>query len=259
MQLESNAAAILAKLDRSSPDKLLASLTSELVLLHQSNAAAVARIAALEAFQSISDRVLESDSSIATELAKSVWVEAAFSLSAENGFYGLEHDANGVPYRWTGPEPTFYFELLLDRSSPATLSLRFLKIFRTPSPEKVLRCFVDGQPVAVQTRAIDGEFELNAAIPHRKAGGASVIAFLCSSMQSPLTAGVSQDRRCLGLAFRWLKIDRTTAENNAAVAGQLVDTKHKQDEDVVKLELVQSGAGVKQTSSEENIAKLRRS
>jgi hypothetical protein len=259
MQPENDAAKILARLDRSSPDKLLASLTGELVRLHEANQAAVARIAALETFQSISDRVLTSDSGIEVELAQSVCVDAAFSLSAENGFYGLEYDSNGASYRWTGPEPTFHFELLLDRSSPAPLSLRFLKIFMTPSPEKVLRCFVDGQAVAVRTRPIDGEFELNAVIPQRKTKGGTVVTFLCPSMQSPLTAGVSQDRRYLGLAFRWLKVDRAADEKSTTADVQPIDAKHKQNEDVVKLELVQPGPGAKQISMDENIAKLNRS
>jgi hypothetical protein len=259
MQPGNTAAEILARLDRSSPDNLLAALTEELARLHEANQAAFARIAALEIFQTISDQVLDSDPSVTSELAQSLCVDAAFSLNADNGFYRLEYDSHGAAYRWTGPEPTFYFELLLDRSSPAFLSLRFLKIFMAPSPEKVLRCFVDGQPVVVQTRPIDGEFELNAVIPQRKTKGGSVISFLCPSVQSPQTAGVSQDRRRLGLAFRWLKIERATVEQSTAPDVNAAGARPKQSEDVVKLELVQRGSAAKPISPDESITKLNHS
>jgi hypothetical protein len=182
IQPKNSAADILARVDRSSPEKLLTSLAAELALVHQANQALLARIAAIETFQSISDRVLESDSSASVELAKSITVDAGFSLSAENGFYDLEYDSNGGPYRWTGPEPAFYFELLLDRSSPAVLTLRFMTIFMHPSPEKILRCLVDGQPVELQTRAVNGEFESSAILASRRAKGGSVVMFLCPCM-----------------------------------------------------------------------------
>jgi hypothetical protein len=248
MELEGTLAAILARIDRSSPDKLLVSLAGELERLHQANQAVLAKIAALETFQSISDQVLELGSNAPTESAESVTVDAAFSLSAENGFYGIECDAKGTPYRWTGPEPAFYFDLLIDRSSTAALTLRFLKIFGHPSPENRLRCFVDGQSVAVQTREVDGEFELNAELPRRSATGGSVIMFLCPSSRSPLTEGTSQDKRCLGLAFRWLKVDRAAEGKHTEGGAKSLDATHWQNEEVAKLELVQTISAPKHVS-----------
>lgn len=240
MQPESSAAAILARLDRSSPDKLLASLAEELALLHRAHQAMLAKIAALETFQAMSDRVLEPGANAPTELPCSVTVDAAFSLSAENGFYGIEYDAKGIPYRWTGPEAAFYFELLVDRSSTAMLTLRYLKIFGQVSPQNKLRCFVDGQSVTVSTREIDGEFELNAELPLRNANSGSVIMFLCPTSKAPQTAGSPADRRSLGLAFRWLKIDRTADAGQMATDTKPLDMPHRLNEDAAKLELVRA-------------------
>jgi hypothetical protein len=260
MQPKNSAADILARVDRSSPEKLLTSLATELAQLHRANQALLARIAAIETFQSISDQVLESDSSASVDLAKSINVDAAFSLSAENGFYGLEYGSNGEPYRWTGPEPTFYFELLLDRSLPAVLTLRFITIFMHPSPEKVLRCLVDGQPVELQTRAVSGGFESSAILPPRRARGGSVVMFLCPCLQPPATVDAPRDTRYLGLAFRWLQIDRDTDVRNAAIDIDLTDSRSQQTEDVVKLELVQPASHTLRVPNGERFAaKMNRS
>jgi hypothetical protein len=260
MQFNNSTVDILGRVDRSSPDKLLSSLAAELALLHQANQVLLARIAAIETFQSISDRVLESDADATVELAKSVNVDAAFSLSADSGFYGLEFDSNEVPYRWTGPGPAFYFELLLDRSSPAVLTLRFMTVFMRPSPEKILRCLVDGQPVELHTRAVSGGFESRAILPPRRARGGSVVMFLCPCLQPPAAADAPRDTRWLGLAFRWLQIDRETDAGIAATDIDVTDTRSQQTEDVVKLELVQPASHAMRVSNGERVAaKMNRS
>lgn len=196
---------IFARIDRSSPDSLLNSLIEELVVLHRANEALDARIVAAESEQSICAQDLESPDA-PTELSRSVYVDAAVSLRTEDGFYAVEYDAKGTPYRWTGPEPTFYFELQIDRSLPCALTMRFLQVFMRASREGIVRCFVDGQGIDAKTRAIDGEFELRATLPPRKVPGGTVVSFVCPEVKSPRDVNKSQDPRPLGLAFRWLEV-----------------------------------------------------
>ena len=210
MASEIDAAAILKRLDRSAPDALLTSLASELASLHQAHQGLLARIVAIETFQSISDQVLTSIAAV--PLAKSVLVDAAFPLTVEQGFYPVEQDSAGTPYRWTGPTRTFYFELFIDRSAPCILALRFLRLFAVPLPMATVQCFVDGQPVESETDRVKQEFELHATLPSREMAGGTVVTFVCPATTSPREQGASKDDRSLGLAFRWLKIESALAE-----------------------------------------------
>lgn len=49
-------------------------------------------------------------------------VEAGMPMPAERGFYALERDGIGNPFRWTGPTQAFHFDFHLDRAVP----LRFV-------------------------------------------------------------------------------------------------------------------------------------
>lgn len=49
-------------------------------------------------------------------------IEAGMPMPSERGFYGLERDGVGNPFRWTGPGAAFHFDFHLDRSVP----LRFV-------------------------------------------------------------------------------------------------------------------------------------
>ncbi|MEK8030650.1 hypothetical protein AACH06_07405 [Ideonella sp. DXS29W] len=49
-------------------------------------------------------------------------IEASMPMPAERGFYALERDGVGNPFRWTGPTRSFHFDLHLDRTVP----LRFV-------------------------------------------------------------------------------------------------------------------------------------
>lgn len=197
---------ILERIDRSSPDSLLMSLVEELVLLQESHRDLQARITAMEVFQGIGDRVLTDSTKVRFDLPTAVTIDGAFSLSSKNGFYGVEYDHTGGPYRWTGPDPTFHFEVMVDRKQKLDLRLRYSQLF-VHLPDTSVRCFVDGIEVEGKTIVVDREFELRALIPEREKFGATVLTFVCPGVQSPMEAGMSDDMRKLGLAFRWLKLD----------------------------------------------------
>jgi hypothetical protein len=204
-QFDSDVGQILGRLNRGSADLLLESLTDELLRLHRACAALQARLSALEVTQTIQDRIAPSEKLAAvTALPKKITIDAAFSLPAEAGFHTLEYDRQGAPFRWTGPEPSFRFELMLNRTAPADLKLRYSQVFADIQDYEI-PCFVDGAEIEITQVAVDGEFELHGVIPPREGGGGTVLTFVCPT-PSAEEAAMSGDTRSLGLAFRWLKV-----------------------------------------------------
>jgi hypothetical protein len=206
--LDSDVARIIARLDRSTPDKLLHSIAEELFRLHRAYHALVAKMHALEITQSTYDQMIASGEPTALQgMPQATVVDASFSLSTEAGFYHLEYDNQGVPYRWTGPEPTFLFELFIDRQLPAAIRLRFSQASFNQAQRSV-RCYVDGHEIATMLIEIDGEYEVRGTLPPRDLEGGSVVSFVCPSVSAP---SGQQDIRLLGLVFRWLRIEAVPA------------------------------------------------
>lgn len=223
--VDSDVAQIIARLDRSSPDKLLTSIAEELFRLHRAYQAVVARMHALEITQSTYDQMISSGEPVALQtMPQGTVIDASFSLSTEAGFYHLEYDSMGVPYRWTGPEPTFLFELFIDRQAPAAFRMRFSQATFT-HVQRTVRCYVDGHEIATSLVEVEGEFEVRGTLPQRDLVGGSVVSFVCPSVSAP---GGQQDIRLLGLVFRWLRIeavpmaadDSDDAEGSSVVALQ---------------------------------------
>jgi hypothetical protein len=206
--LDTDVVHILERLDRSSPDKLLNSIAEELHRLHRAHQALVARMHALEITQSTYDQMIASGDPAALQaFPQATVIDASFSLSTEAGFYHLEYDTQGVPYRWTGPEPTFLFELFVDRRLPATIRMRFSQA-TFAATQRSVRCYVDGHEVATALVEVEGEFEVRGTLPSRDLVGGTVVSFVCPSVSAP--AG-QQDIRLLGLVFRWLRMEAMPA------------------------------------------------
>ena len=222
--MDSDVAQIIARLDRSSPDKLLNSIAEELLRLHRAYQAVVARMHALEITQSTYDQMISSGEPVALQtMPQATVIDASFSLSTEAGFYHLEYDSLGVPYRWTGPEPTFLFELFIDRQTPAAIRLRFSQATFSQA-QRTVRCYVDGHEIGTTLVEVEGEFEVRGMLPPRDLVGGSVVSFVCPSVSAP---GGQQDTRLLGLVFRWLRIEAAPAR---------ADTDDTDDSSVVALQ-----------------------
>lgn len=205
--LDTDIATILARLDRSNPDALLKSIAGELLRLNNACLSLVARMHAFEITQTINDQIAASvEAKTFAALPPAVVIEAAFSLSAEAGFHHLEYDPHGVPFRWTGPEPVFFVEVLVDRTAPATVRMRYSQIYSLEGGYAV-QCFVDGEEIETSLVEVDGEFEVYGLLPARDLVGGTVVSFVSPSVASPALIAQSQDGRQLGLAFRWLRID----------------------------------------------------
>jgi hypothetical protein len=174
---------------------------------------------ALEITQSTYDQMISSGEPAALQaMPQATVIDASFSLSAEAGFYHLEYDSRGAPYRWTGPEPTFLFELFIDRRLPAAIRMRFSQATFTHA-QRTVRCYVDGHEIATALVEVDGEFEVRGMLPPRDLVGGSVVSFVCPSVSAP---DGQQDIRRLGLVFRWLRIEALPAA--AAEADEVQDS-----------------------------------
>ncbi len=207
LSLDTDVAKILARLNRSNSDTLLHSIAEELLRLHQAYLTIVARMYALEKTQAVHDHIVSSGDAMAFgPLPRTADIDASFSLPAESGFYPLEYDKRGVSFRWTGPEPTFFFELFIDRKAPANIRMHYSK-GRLKEAARSVRCYVDGAEIATTQIEVDGAFELHGVLPSRDLAGGTVISFTCPSVSSPAEDGQSPDTRLLGLIFRRLRID----------------------------------------------------
>lgn len=204
---DTDVATILARLDRSNPDALLKSIAGELLRLNNAYLDVVARMHAFEVTQTIHDQIAASaEPKTFSSMPPGVVIEAAFSLSVESGFHHLEYDVLGVPYRWTGPEPVFFFEVFVDRQAPAAVRMHYSQIYSLEGGYPV-QCYVDGEEIETSLVEIAGEFEVHGLLPSRDFVGGTVISFVCPKVASPAVVEKSKDERQLGLAFRWLRID----------------------------------------------------
>jgi hypothetical protein len=160
-------------------------------------------LAALTHYQRAHDRwlALESIKADRARLPSSIVIEADFALNASDGFYGLEHTAAGVPFRWTGPSSHFSFNVFVDREAGATLELKFLRCMDF-ALQKELVLAIDAQPVPVQVVAKGKGMDVLAALPPRSEKRVTVISVFVDTV-APESAA---DERLLGLAFERLSV-----------------------------------------------------
>lgn len=202
-ELAPQVAAVLARFDRSSPEKLLASLATEILRLSQEQADLAARLQAVEHLQAAADRLLPAAE--AGDLPQAVEIDATHAMLESSGFYPLEFDAAGAAYRWTGPAAQFSLNFFIDRRQGGRFSLSFARFAAKTSPS-FMRCLLDGKPAEFTVHEQRGGYEISGVLPAREGGGASVLSFICPATASPAQLGVSADTRQLGLSFQKLVV-----------------------------------------------------
>ena len=216
-----DANAVLARFDRSSSESLIASIASEIARLDQANRQLQARLAAMETLQILMDRIAAADQHVAMdELPRSVVIDASYSLSAAGGFYEIEYDTDGKPFRWTGPDRPFSFVLLVNRMHGARFSLEFSRIYAHARP--IDQCLVDGEPVKVVVGKLADRFTLTGELPPRGGNSGSVLTFISPVTVSPAEVETTFDSRTLGVAFQRLRVI-AKAEAPLAAAGPWCD------------------------------------
>jgi hypothetical protein len=204
--------AVLRRFDRSSPDALLKSIAREIVKLQRAQAEIAVKMEVFASLQAVADRMVASGAGVReVSYPSRVVIDPAQSFQGSMGFYELEHDPEGQPYRWTGPDPRFSFEFFINRKTPAKFVLRFGPLFSGGSPVGLL-CFVDGEPAPIKLQAATTCFEAIGVLPPRQDGGGSVLSFVCPQMASPASQG-HDDARMLGLLFRRLIVESTPEQS----------------------------------------------
>jgi hypothetical protein len=201
----------------------LSSIAAELVTLHTVMARIQAQIATIEAVQSTADRIVQAAAEVPDEqLPKSLLIDATAPLPVAGGFYGVQHDARGEPYRWTGPDSAFSFEFFLSRAAPGRFVLHFTKV-QNGAPASAMRCSLDGREIPVEVRSVPGGTEVHGLIPVRAGAGATVLTFVSPDPPATLEQAAPKDARRLGVSFRWLKLRTGPDEEPPSGAEQAVD------------------------------------
>jgi hypothetical protein len=151
------------------------------------------------------------------QAARSFSCGAADISDGDPGFYGLERDPDGVPFRWSKKE--FSFSLSIDRRTPVELELRVLSVIdeKRQSP---LRLDLDGAEYPLAIDRAGDHFVGRLVIPARAVSGPTGLTFTTPMLLRP----PGSDRRELGIAFSELHLRPSEAAMPADVDGAAPDT-----------------------------------
>ena len=223
----------LMKLIQGLKNRLLAeepveSILTELARLEASIAALRGKFERLDAkFRMLQAALLERDILVATgeaisELPNEQVIGADHLLDAADGFYGLEHDPEGRPFRWTGPTLQFRFTLYVDRTAPRRLEVSFLWAC-DPEMFPAIQCFVDRKALPVRYTNDGATHRLIVDVSARTTadpGATTVICVLPKVISAKQMDPKSQDNRTLGVAFRELRIAAAGKEDQSVLQSQ---------------------------------------
>lgn len=157
-----------------------------------------------QAAQSFSARLKLLQATIAAQssLPDSITIDAIHPAT-ENGFYDIEYEASGWPFRWSGPSRDFSFSLEIDRSAALRLRLHLIALI-DPNLQSDLLFLVDGVSVPIKVAEQEkGWFEYEATIP---ADASMRETHLVVAVPCVLQPDNVEDTRLLGVAFRELRI-----------------------------------------------------
>ena len=182
----------------------LDSLAQELAALHARIEALSAEVRVLKAQRTLRDALLP-QAQVAYRGLSAARVDAGMPLDESNGLYHIEYDGHGHPFRWTGPAPSFHFDLHLDRSGP----LRFTLVagHGVGQTHEPLRAFCDGAELPLEMQEAPDRTEYAAVLLPRETLGLSRLQFLV-----PTTFKPPGDVRTLGVTFKELLIMPTSVE-----------------------------------------------
>lgn len=142
-------------------------------------------------------------------------IEAGMPLDTRRGFYSLEYDEHGQPFRWTGPAPSFHFDMHLDRTAP----LRFRLVLAAGMGEALneIRAFCDGAELPLDLQESTRTAEFSAVLLPRESLGLTRLSFMPYEMFQPKSpGGETTDHRLLGVVFRELTLMPTSDEDAQA-------------------------------------------
>lgn len=198
---------------RRGPD-LVAALADEIALLHRQTTELRREVAALADFRGSRWLARHAPGGEGPALPRAAIIEADQHLGPRDGFYPLEYTSAGVPFRWTGPSPNFFFEVYVDRTRACDLTLDALS-FIDFEAQKDIKLMADAEAVPVRIETGESGFHILATLPPRGDRFATNLVFILPKAMPPREGS---DTRPLGLAFSRLSIGPHAGSKGAAVS-----------------------------------------
>jgi hypothetical protein len=135
-------------------------------------------------------------------------VSRTFSFTAAQirdgypGFFDLEFEGSGIPFRWSGRQPWFSFSIPIDRCTPVELTLKVISVVDFER-QSLIAVEVDGLEYALKLNKVaDGHAEGRLVLPSRFSAGATSLAFKVPVLLR--TKGTKGKK--VGIAFRELSL-----------------------------------------------------
>jgi hypothetical protein len=188
---------------------LVEALTDEIASLQSSFDELRRDMEAIEQYSLLAERLelTTGQKKSRAELPRRVEISAMEHLLPRDGFYTLEYADDGTPFRWTGPERTFSFNIYVDRQRPVQVTLEALSA-SDPTLLRNLEAFADGLPLPRQIQPQGDGFRLFATLQPREAVDSTQLTFVSPCVSAPKE---SEDNRLLGVAFTRLSLLQTEA------------------------------------------------
>ena len=135
-------------------------------------------------------------------------VEAGMPMPPDRGFYALERDGVGNPFRWTGPSPAFHFDFHLDRSVP----LRFVLQMPLWGAEQAqgLRALSDEMTLPLLRRNGNRVLDFEGMLMPREALGLTRLSFVVERMSLASSDADESTSRQLGVPFLRLAVSEAS-------------------------------------------------
>lgn len=168
------------------------------------------RLALLEERITLLQAALEnalSAQGVQNSMASEARLDADEYISCAHGFYELEYNDSGVPYRWTGPGKTFQFWLNLERSTDKNIAIVVGAPFIHEAMADVI-VTANGQTLETEFTSSDTGSILNCRLPALPFPNVLPILLKVHLKKtiSPQEAGLSDDIRRLGVQFFALEV-----------------------------------------------------
>ncbi len=119
-------------------------------------------------------------------LRQSITMDATAPVAPGTGLHMLEKDGKGTPFRWSGPSPSFQFDLHLDRSKEAVFALHIALWGRERAAN--LLCTGDDVDIPLASEVGPRALMLTGVLPARETLGVTTLRFTVDAMHTPSVA-----------------------------------------------------------------------
>ncbi|MGZ8252639.1 MAG: hypothetical protein ACXWT7_09860 [Methylophilaceae bacterium] len=216
---------ITARLDENS---IVESLVKELAIQRLTQDELVRNLTSMKAYMTMRD-ILLPEAIARYEGIRQIKIDAAMPIKPDKGFYGIEHTDKGLPFRWTGPENSFFFDLHLCRTTPLKFSLSLARWGTAPSNK--IRCFSDNKEIPLTKKLTSLLIEYSGVLLPREALGVTRLEFSVAKMFKPNPADNLSP--LLGVVFDNFTVDPAT-EREVEECLDMCDALTDQENDVVE-------------------------